>query len=103
MTFIRGQLYDGASALSQSFNGVSAVVMAYYPLALYIQCSSNNLNLAISNADEIKSIRNYLGIINSVYTFPFSYKSLSNLQESIESKVPKSKKTKKNFMRYKMV
>ena len=35
-----GQSYDGASAISSTFNGAHAVVCSEYPLATYVHCSN---------------------------------------------------------------
>ncbi|XP_008180508.1 52 kDa repressor of the inhibitor of the protein kinase-like [Acyrthosiphon pisum] len=50
-SFMVGQGYDGAAAMSGRFNGVQA------------------LNLAISDACDLQSIRNCMGALSSVYNF----------------------------------
>lgn len=65
-----------------------------------MDCSSYVLNLAVSNACDTKSIRNCLGIINSVIPSAYRPKDIIiTLQESIESKVPESKKTRLKAVR----
>ncbi|XP_057671973.1 52 kDa repressor of the inhibitor of the protein kinase-like [Diorhabda carinulata] len=69
MTYMRGQGYDGASAMIGDF-----VYICIYILALYIHRSFHVLNLAVSNACDIKSIRNCLGIINTIHLLRITQK-----------------------------
>ena len=46
-TKLRGQAYDGAGNMSGKRNGVAARISSQFPLALYIQCASHCLNLAV--------------------------------------------------------
>lgn len=66
---LRGQGYDGAAIMSGKMNGVAALIKKDYPSALYIHCSSHNLNLSISYSCNISEIRNTMGTIESVYLF----------------------------------
>ena len=69
MKYLRGQGYDGAAAMSGQFNGVQTHIIKHYPLAHYIHCSSHSLNLAISDACGIQSIRSCTGTIQKVCAF----------------------------------
>lgn len=90
LKYLRGQGYDGAAAMSGHFNGVQAHVTKNYPLAHYIHCSSHSLNLAISDACNIQSIRNCTGTIQKVCVF-FKYPKRNNvLTESISFICPSS-------------
>lgn len=90
LKYLRGQGYDGAATMSGHFNGVQAHVTKNYPLAHYIHCSSHSLNLAISDACNIQSIRNCTGTIQKAYVF-FKYPKRNNvLTESISSICPSS-------------
>jgi len=65
---LRGQGYDGAAIMSGKMNGVAALVKKDYPSALYIHCSSHNLNLSISYSCNIPEIRN-TWVLLKVYTY----------------------------------
>lgn len=56
--YLRGQVYDGATSTSGSFNGVKAHILEMYPLAFYVHYTSHSLNLAVSNACSVKSVWN---------------------------------------------
>ena len=66
---MRGQGYDGAAVMSSRFRGAQAYIAEQYPTACYIHCTSHSLNFAISNASEVRSIRNCFGNIENLYTF----------------------------------
>jgi len=65
-----GQGYDGAAAMSGRFNSVQAHVRKkkWYGY-LYVHCASHGLNLAISDACDLQSIRNCMGILGTIYNF----------------------------------
>lgn len=67
--YLIGQGYDCASNMSGKYKGVQAVVRANYPKAIYAHCAAHTLNLAVSNASNIQSIRNCLSIIEKLYDF----------------------------------
>lgn len=95
LNYLRGQGYDGASAMRGLFiNGVQAIIKQSYPLALYIHYCSHSLNLAISDACDVKSIRNAVGIIQIVSSFFNTTKRQAVLQNSVEQIAPDSEKTK---------
>ncbi|GBM46638.1 Zinc finger MYM-type protein 1 [Araneus ventricosus] len=66
---MRGQGYDGASTMRGRFRGVQASIKEKLPLALYTHCSSHSLNLCLSDASNIPSIRNCMGVIKEVCRF----------------------------------
>ncbi len=66
---LRGQAYDGASAMSGKFGGVQAEVKKNYPLAMYLHCSNHILNLAIAKACELREIQNALGVVQQTCVF----------------------------------
>jgi len=57
------------ASMSGSFNGVKAHILEKYSLALCIHCTSHSLNLAVSNACSVKSIRNTMGSIQEISVF----------------------------------
>lgn len=97
LKFLRGRGYDGASATRGHFNGVQAVVKRSYPLALYFHCSSHSLNLAISDACNIKSIRNATGTIQAIYVFFKMPKRQDILRKTIDKIAPENRKKKLNI------
>lgn len=66
---LRGRGYDGASAVSGKVKGAQAVVQKRCPKAVYVHCKSHSLNLAITNAAEVRSIRNCFGTTEKVWYF----------------------------------
>lgn len=92
---LRGQGYDGASAMSGQFRGVQACIKQTLPLAVYTHCSSHNLNLCLSDASKIPSIRNCMGIISEVCAFfHISAKRTELLKSAIIECCPEQKKKK---------
>ena len=57
---IRGQSYDGASNMSSERVGLQARIKLKSPLAVYIHCSSHQLNLVISHSCALPEVRNVL-------------------------------------------
>ncbi|KAK9710818.1 hypothetical protein QE152_g25803 [Popillia japonica] len=66
---LRGQGYDGASAMRGSFRGVQSIIREEYPRAIYTHCASHCLNLCLSDVSKVTCIRNAFGTINEVCTF----------------------------------
>lgn len=66
---LRGEGYDGASVMRGQFRGVQACIKQKLPLTVYTYCSSHNLNLCLSEASKVPSIRNCMGIISEVCAF----------------------------------
>lgn len=92
LSYIRGQGYDGAAAMSGAFNGCQAKIKEKCPSALYVHCASHSLNLAISDACHIKDVRNCVGILEKAYSFMNTPKRNGVLQESIVELSPTSRK-----------
>ena len=66
---LRGQGYDGASAMSSSIQGVNGRIREIAPLALYSHCKSHVLNLSIASSCKQMNIRNMISFLNEVYLF----------------------------------
>ena len=66
---LRGQGYDGASAMSSSIQGVNGRIREIAPLALYSHCKSHVLNLSIASSCKQLNIRNMISFLNEVYLF----------------------------------
>ena len=64
---IRGQSYDGASAMSSGTTGVQGRIKQICPRATYIHCKAHVRSLAIDKSSELPEIKNVIGVINSVY------------------------------------
>ncbi|XP_003739986.1 zinc finger MYM-type protein 1-like, partial [Galendromus occidentalis] len=69
VTKMRGQGYDGCSAMSGRFKGVQTVIKASIPEALYVHCASHCLNLAVVHSSECTLIRNTVGTIGNIRAF----------------------------------
>ena len=67
--YMRGQSYDGASAMAGNQRGAQALIREKNPLALYTHCSSHVLSLAIGKSCSVQALRNMIDIINEVYLF----------------------------------
>jgi hypothetical protein len=68
-----GQGYDGAAIMSGRFNSIQVHIrknndMDIY-IYIYVHCASHGLNLAISDAYDLQSIRNYMGVLGNLYKF----------------------------------
>nr|CAI5828559.1 unnamed protein product [Callosobruchus analis] len=86
-SFLSGQGYDGAGSMSGNFRGTQAIINNKYPKALYVHCTSHSLNLALSNAAEVPSIRNCFGITEKIYVFFNTPKRQSILQKIVDNTV----------------
>ncbi|VEN49570.1 unnamed protein product [Callosobruchus maculatus] len=65
---LRFQSYDGASNMSEKFNGLAAKFKEVEPRALYFHCHAHLLVLAVARTcEETKSLRNALGSVNNLY------------------------------------
>lgn len=88
LNYLRGQGYDGAAAMSGCFNGVQAHITEKYPLALYLHCTSHCLNLTVSYACNVKSVRNTIGSIQEIAVFFRTPKRQHVLEKNIEKISP---------------
>lgn len=68
-SFMVCQGYDRATAMTGRFNGVQAYVRKNNDMAIYGHCASHSLNLAISDACDLQSIRNCMGVLSPIYNF----------------------------------
>jgi hypothetical protein len=68
--YLVGQGYDGAAAMSGSFNGVQAEVRRLCGRqANYVHCAAHAFNLTLVKASEVTAIFNAFGVVTSVATF----------------------------------
>ncbi|XP_008179014.1 52 kDa repressor of the inhibitor of the protein kinase-like [Acyrthosiphon pisum] len=83
---LRGQGYDGGANMSGKNNGAKALIQNDQPLAFYTHCFSHSLNLCLSKACNVPSIKNMLGIVSCVATFfSASAKRADKLKSIIEA------------------
>lgn len=92
--YLRGQGYDGASAMSGKFIGAQAHVQDTHPMAIYVHCASHSLNLAISTSCSVTDIRNCCAIASKIYVFFNTPKRCEVLKKSICEKCPDTKATR---------
>ncbi|XP_060882117.1 52 kDa repressor of the inhibitor of the protein kinase-like [Metopolophium dirhodum] len=69
LALLREQGYDGAANMSGAFKGVQSRIASLQPLAFYTHCANHRLNLVLSKASTVPSIRNTVGIITNIYNF----------------------------------
>jgi hypothetical protein len=70
VTNIRAQCYDGAASMRGKYSGLASRVKELEPRAIYIHCHAHLLNLTLqSSLSSIREIRNFLGTVNSLYSF----------------------------------
>ncbi|GBM10257.1 hypothetical protein AVEN_49980-1 [Araneus ventricosus] len=92
---MRGQGYDGTAKMRGQFRGLQASNKEKLPLALYTHCSSHSLNLCLSDASNIPSKRNCMGVIKEVCRFfHMSAKRTEILKSVISDCCPEQKKKK---------
>ena len=48
--------------------GTTALISAQYPLALYLQCASHALNLAVVKSLEVTSVRNMIEVVDRFFS-----------------------------------
>ena len=82
---MRGQGYDGATAMSGRLNGAQAYIRKIIPTALYVHCAAHSLKLAVSNSCDLSPVRNCTGTIASVYNFFNAPKHQNILRKSINT------------------
>lgn len=66
---MRGQAYDGCSAMKGENKGAQAFIQSRYPKALYMHCSNHVLNLVASDSAKQQDIRNCIGTVKEVIAF----------------------------------
>ena len=82
---MRGQGYDGATAMNGRLNGSQAYIREIISTALYVHCAAHSLNLAVSNSCDLSPVRNCMGTIVSVYNFFNAPKRQNILRKSINT------------------
>ena len=91
LTKLLGQAYHGAGNMAGSARGTAAVIMAQYPLALYLHCASHSLNLAVVKSLQVTSVRNVMGVVDRVSVlFAAHPKCQRALEKSIAETQPES-------------
>ena len=55
---LRGQGYDGASAMSEEKSGVQKLIIDKQPKAFYTHCAGHSLNLVVVKACAVPAIQN---------------------------------------------
>ena len=85
--YLFGQGYDGASNMSGRFLGVQTQIREVHKhkYAIYVHCAAHALNLVVTKATEVASIRNALGILEKMYTFFNTPKRKTVLVDLIEA------------------
>lgn len=68
---IRGQGNHVGANMAGKNNSVQAFILNEQPLAFYTHCFSHSLNLCISKACEITSIKKMMGVISAILSFFF--------------------------------
>ena len=92
---LRGQGYDGASAMKGHLGGCAALISKDYPLAIYVHCASHSLNLVLSDACKVDAIRNTIGSMKEIITFiRASEKRMDTLKEQVTRVEPASRRTR---------
>ena len=66
---LRGQGYDGGSNMAGKFKGVQARISQHHPLAIYVHCACHSLNLALSDASDLRPIRRALATMKDDIVF----------------------------------
>jgi len=84
--YMRGQGYDGAAAMSGAFNGVKAIILEEYPMAIYTHCVSHSLNLVLNDASKLQPVKNCIGVIREISTFMRASVRRSNILKTKLSK-----------------
>lgn len=94
---LRGQGYDGGANMAGKNNGVQALILNEQPLAFYTHCFSHSLNLCISKACEISSIKNMMGVISAIASFfSVSAKRSDVLKTIIEADISSNSESSRN-------
>ncbi|KAL3060810.1 hypothetical protein OYC64_015201 [Pagothenia borchgrevinki] len=96
--YLRGQGYDGASAMSGHVSGVQQRMKELQPRALFTHCRSHALNLVVHGCSDIPFIRNTMATIENIAVFF----SASAVRKHMLQEEPKgSKETQKESVKRK--
>ena len=91
VSYMDGQCYDGAAAMSGCKNGVQEHIRDKYPTAMYVHCISYCLNLCLMKAGQISGIKKAVTLMNKIAIFYHdSSKRTRNLQEAVQQKCKES-------------
>jgi hypothetical protein len=89
---LRGQSYDGTSAMKRCLGGCTALISKDYSSAIYVLCASHSLNLVLSDAFKVDAIRNTIRTMKEMITFiRASEKRMDTLKERIMGAEPGSR------------
>ena len=92
---VRGQVYDGCSAMANDAVGVQAIIKRNSPKALWVHSSGHYLNLVIVHSCKLTAIRNMLDkLTETCLFFRDSPKRTSLLEEIVSKSVMKTDKQK---------
>ena len=80
---VRGQGYDGCSAMSSEAVGVQAIIKRASPKALFVHCYGHCLNLVIAHSCKLGNVRNVIGILKETCLFFLHSPKRTALLESI--------------------
>lgn len=90
-SFMVGQAYDGAPAMSGEKNGVQKRVKKECPLAIYTHCAFHRLNLCLLKACNIREVQAAVTVMKDISTFfGHSAKRLDRLYHHISIHCPES-------------
>ena len=83
---VRGQGYDGCSAMTSDAVGVQAIIKRNSPKALWVHCSGHCLNLVIVHSCKLTVIRNILDKLTETYLFFRDSPKRTSLSEEVVNK-----------------
>lgn len=83
--------------MSGKQNGVQSLILNEQPLAFYTHCFSHSLNLCLSKACNVSSIKNMMGIVSSIALLfcLIQLRELINFKSNILDNSNNSKKKEK--------
>ncbi|XP_050529454.1 52 kDa repressor of the inhibitor of the protein kinase-like [Daktulosphaira vitifoliae] len=96
-SFMYGQGYDGAPAMSGEFHGAQAYLRSFFPLAIYVHCAAHSFSLTINAACEVSGIKNALGTVGSIQAFFHWPKRQSILKNEIAKMTKKSEQRREKL------
>lgn len=96
-SFMYGQGYDGAPAMSGEIHGAQAYLRSHLPLAIYVHCAAHSFSLTINAACEVSGIKNALGTIGAIQAFFHWPKRQSILKNEISKMTEKSERRKEKL------
>ena len=95
ISYVRGQGYDGCSAMASDAVGVQAIIKRNSPKALWVHFSGHCLNLVIVHSCKLTAIRNMLDTLTETCLFfRDSPKRTSLLEEIVNKSVMQTDKRK---------